>query len=283
MNNSSTTKNRKGLKFFLKFLITLFIWSLGAIQVVFAEEKNTDTADYHKYFAYRSFPLNQLKDGFEGNLTLLLDKKLEGLSSGEMGSNSSEGNPAQLHLLDLNENVLDAVTIVDEVGKPTYADVIEKKLSGDKRSAYILKRIETGDHGSSVTVTNFLQVNSGKLEFVTAIDSKTEKASPIELVSGGGMDVSDWRFARIDGSKSLDILCWDASLLIKVDPTRDINQTETQYDWYHFNGKKWVCYHREEKFTVLEILWNKVKHGLGLSQVDLSLTFPAVSLFAKLR
>ncbi len=117
----------------------------------------------------------------------------------------------------------------------------EVRLSGSGTRIYQLTcDLSTGIGAHSGTETYFYEVIYGKLRPIEYVDSKTKEKGTIAPVRSL---VTNWKLVKSKDGKSEDILYADC----EPDTSKDPVDFKVYYSRYHFNGKKWVRYEREEE------------------------------------
>ncbi len=207
------------------------------------------------YKVVKEYRLTQALDGVNGMLQLLLDSRLT-----EFPHNKQFGGAFALYqddeLIRLFKNspplgaVLRILMYEGEIARiwesHTFDDApvawLEKvRLSGSGKPSYLATcDLSTGIGAHSGTETYFYEVIYGKLRPIEYVDNKTKEKGAIALVRSL---VTNWKLVKSKDGKSEDILYADC----EPDTSKDPVEFKVYYNRYHFNGKKWVRYEREEE------------------------------------
>lgn len=221
--------------FTLPGLLSVLLSPEGSPKGAKPGEANIDPKDY---FVYQTVPLTRAKDGFDGKLEVLLDKKLEGgkdirRMAGEVGGediddpNNGKWKIAVVRLVDAGQVTKSLKTLFDSVAS------IQGRIDlyGDGRPVFRIDNwYQTDTNGS--TYTDLIEIRGGKLAEIPA--GLSEDYNPHLRM------VDKWELTPSRSGKGMEILT-----LSLIQPDNEKEEVDVTYSRCSFNGHDWVSKNKE--------------------------------------
>ncbi len=208
----------------------------------------TTTAPPENYIIYQSFLLTQALHGIDGALQLLLDARLTDEMLAQLQFIEDINSLPEFAELPLQNGLL---RIVDRHGQALTSQTLERGLATlDKTSLYSSNKptyvlnvdFSIGWGSYNGPVTSFFEINSGKLDFLNAINQQTGEVKPITVLDSLK---TGWKIFPAPDGNSKDIL------LVKTRPDFNDESDELEfklsYIRFHFDGRNWVRLERSEE------------------------------------
>jgi uncharacterized protein YaaW (UPF0174 family) len=193
---------------------------------------------------FQGMSLSKLQNGIDGALQLLEDARITPelrTRCWQTGSDviESEKFPARNAIL---RTVDRDGTVVDErqLERPL-AKVAKDQLYGTAKSTYLITVDYTFSMGTySGPITFFVEVSSGRLRWLDAVEPATGKRDQISLMMS---PKSVWKFTDSSEGDGKDIL----KASCNPDQNGEFDSFTTSYIRFHFDGKNWIRLERKEK------------------------------------
>jgi len=208
---------------------------------------------------WKSFSLVKLKDGIDGRLELLVDAQIQSPGGPAMGVLPScnpcapvDGSPVPQWCAPLAPRSLARakVRLVTSSGEVIalrelecpMAQITQEALRAHTGPAYaVTVDLSTEEGAYTGPLTRFAEVVNGKLEWLTATDSRTKETREVELTSTGK---SAWTLSPHEGGT--DILVAAGDIDSTSPPSEGGAPQVTLLIRYYFDKNRWVRVSRTE-------------------------------------